>query len=117
MNHQKSSKKTIIFIIVIIILALSAYFYYQGQIPISDSPLEASEASSDAQAVGSRILSLLKQIKSLKIDTDIFDDPSYSTLRDYSVAIPEENVGRVNPFAPLPGSFSQASTSRSGGQR
>ncbi len=103
MNTPKKSLKSIIIIASIIIVALIAYFYYEGSIAVSNSSLTSSAVDADAQQVGLRVMALLNQIKSLKIDTALFRDPSYSTLRDYSVAIPQQNVGRPNPFAPLPG--------------
>ena len=116
MNTPKSSKKTVVVIIIIIVVALIAYFYYEGTLPATDSTLQVSTASQNGQAVGANVLSLLSQIKSLKIDTTIFTDPAYQTLRDYTVAIPQENVGRSNPFAPIPG-MSSTSGSRSSGAK
>ena len=97
--------------VVIILAAIIAYFYYIGGNTAANSSLETSQETSDAQLAGSRVLSLLNQIKSLKIDTSLFSDPTYQTLRDYTVAIPQEEVGRPNPFAPISG-LSVASTSR-----
>ena len=51
--------------------------------------------------VRTRVLSLLNQINSLKIDTSIFNSLVYRSLVDYSITIPEQNVGRPNPFAPI----------------
>ena len=110
MNTPKSSKKTIIIMVVIIVVAIIAYFYYEGGNTVTSSSLETSQVTSDAQAAGARVLNLLNQIKSLKIDTSLFSDPAYETLRDYTVAIPQEQVGRANPFAPIPGL--QATTTR-----
>lgn len=103
--QQKSSKKSIIIVVVIIILALIAYFYFSGTpSDSSSSTLDMqSPESKDAEVAGARVLSLLNQINSLKIDTAIFNDPTYKSLVDYSVEIPEQNVGRPNPFAPLSG--------------
>ena len=103
MNTPKKSLKSIIIIVGIIVVALIAYFYYEGSKSASNSNLVSTPADVDAQQVGVRVLNLLNQIKSLKIDTTLFSDPSYQTLRDYSVAIPQQNVGRSNPFAPIPG--------------
>jgi flagellar basal body-associated protein FliL len=116
-NTPKSSKKTAIIIIVIIIVALIAYFYYEGNTPVSNSSLETTVATNEAQAVGVRVLTLLNQIKSLKVDTDLFKDASYLTLQDYSVQIPPENVGRSDPFAPLVGMQRTGSTTGSLGAR
>jgi hypothetical protein len=105
MNTQ-SSNKTWIWIVIIIIIAVVGYFYLSGSSAPASSALVQSSGS-DSEAVGSQVLSLLNQIQSLNIDTSLFTDPGYQTLRDYSVAIPPVAVGRPNPFAPLPG-FSQS---------
>lgn len=104
MQPQKSSsKKTFILIILLLIVGAGVYFYFQGNPSDSASSLTqtASPESADASAVGSRVLSLLNQINSLKIDTSIFNSLVYRSLVDYSITIPEQNVGRPNPFAPI----------------
>ncbi len=104
-TQQSSSKKTFIIIIVIIAVAALIYFYNLGNSSAdSASSLQESGASAETQAVGSRVLSLLNQISSLKIDSSIFTSASYKSLVDYTIAIPEQNIGRPNPFAPIPGS-------------
>jgi len=97
--NNKSSNKTWIWIVIIVIVAGLGYFYFYGSSNQSSATLTAT---SDANAVvGAQVLGLLNQIQSLNIDTTIFTDPGYRTLRDYSVVIPPVNVGRPNPFAPL----------------
>lgn len=104
-TQQSSSKKTFIILIVIIVVAALIYFYTLGNSAAdSASTLQQDSVSSETQAVGSRVLSLLNQISSLKIDASIFNNPSYQSLVDYTVSIPEQNIGRPNPFAPLSGS-------------
>src|SRR6478609_6932883 len=106
---MKSESKNGTYVAVLIIVAISAgmYFYYKG------SPNDAATSSletlntpeaADAQQVGNRVLALLDQINSLKIDGSIFNDPAYKTLVDYSITVPEQPVGRANPFGPIPGS-------------
>jgi len=109
MNTKPSSNKTTISVIAAIVIAAIAYFYYTGSTATSTSLV----ASTNNAAVGSQVLDLLNQIQSLNIDASIFSDPGYKTLRDYSVPIPTVDVGRPNPFAPLPG-FSTTGTSGSG---
>jgi hypothetical protein len=100
--------KTWIWVTVIIIVAAVGYFYLSGSSATPNGAL-LSSSGPDSAVVGAQDLALLQQIQSLKIDTSIFSDPGYRTLRDYSVAIPSVNVGRPNPFAPLPGFSSSAS--------
>jgi hypothetical protein len=100
MKPQPTSKKTLIVAIVAILVLVLVYFYFSGGAPAdTGSALQAQSAS----VVGTRVLSLLNQIKSLHIDTRLFDATAYKTLVDYSVEIPQTSVGRPNPFAPIPG--------------
>jgi hypothetical protein len=109
MNQQKTSKKPYIILAVIVILAACVYFYFQG----SGTPAVGGllEASGDTPDVSAEVTALFSQIRSLQIDTTLFKDPSYLTLRDYTVPIPVLNVGRVNPFAPLSGILNYTSGS------
>ena len=100
MNTQPHNK-TWIWVTVIIIAAAIGYFYFYGSSTPPTTGLVQSGAA--GSAIGSDVLTLLNQIQSLNIDTSIFSDSGYNTLRDYSVAIPSVNVGRPDPFAPIPG--------------
>ncbi|MEN9524457.1 MAG: hypothetical protein RL536_526 [Candidatus Parcubacteria bacterium] len=97
----------------VIVVVLLIYFYFSGGSSTNtQSGLTQIENANSAQ-VGMRVLNLLQQIRSLKIDTSLFKDQAYTTLLDYTVTIPEIPVGRPNPFAPLPGEVSRsASASR-----
>lgn len=101
MKPQKNSKKTLIVAIIAVVVLAIIYFYFSGGTVSPDAA--GSLQSQSATVAGTRVFSLLNQIKSLHIDTKIFERPEYKTLVDYSVAIPELPVGRPNPFAPIPG--------------
>jgi hypothetical protein len=84
------------------VIALVIYFYSSGtpsDSSIATLILDKSAETTDVEAAGARVLSLLNQINSLKIDTTLFDNPTYKSLIDYSITVPEQNVGRPNPFA------------------
>lgn len=103
-NNKTSSKKTIIIFIVIIVLSILGYFYYVGSNTVPDSNLlveQNSTVSAETQLAGSRVLSLLGQVYSLNIDKSIFESVVFKSLVDYTIEIPEQNVGRLNPFAPI----------------
>jgi flagellar basal body-associated protein FliL len=100
-TKQPSSKKSWIILGVVVVIALIAYFYYTGG---QVSPAAGTLVTSDSSAVvGAQVLDLLSEISTLKIDTSLFSDRAYQTLVDHTVPIPAQQVGRVNPFAPLPG--------------
>lgn len=47
-------------------------------------------------------LSLLLNVKNIKLDDTIFSEIAFDSLRDSSIVlIPDDNEGRPNPFAPL----------------
>ncbi len=102
MNNPKSSNKQYYIIGGIVVVALVAYFYWQGN-TTSTGTATLDQTNADNQVVGVKVFSLLNEIKSLKIDSTLFSDTAYMTLKDYSVEVPTLPVGRPNPFAPIPG--------------
>ncbi len=93
-------------LIVIVVVSIGLFFYFRGK-PNNDSlsSLEESGTSESNEAVeaSNRVVKLLNQISSLEINDSIFKTAAYKSLIDYTVAIPEQNIGRVNPFAPIGG--------------
>ncbi len=98
MNTTSSNKNWLWVLIIIVVAGLGYYYFYNNSTPAPTLTTTGMDSS-----VGAQVLGLLNQIQSLHIDSSIFNDPGYKTLRDFSVAIPSVNVGRPNPFAPLPG--------------
>jgi len=117
MNTSKTSTSAIIIIVIIIVVALAAYFYYEGGNNTASSSLESVPAGTGSGEIGSRVLVLLNQIRDLKIDASLFSDPAFLALQDYSIQIPQQNVGRLNPFAPISGMRVASSTAGSSGTR
>lgn len=93
--------------LIIIATALGAYFTLSSNSEArAQSTLETMEEPGSFSNVGDDILVLLGQIESLNIDASIFQNPVYLSLTDFTVPIPKQNIGRVNPFAPF-GGFTQ----------
>ncbi len=58
--------------------------------------------SSEQNQIAQNFLSLLLNIKSIKLDDSIFSDDAFNSLRDSSIVlVPDGNEGRPNPFAPF----------------
>lgn len=115
MTQTSSSKKTVI--VFIIILAISGLLYFYSIGTPSDNSVSSLDVSLPPDAiagniVGSRALVLLREISTLKIDPDFFRGAVYKSLLDYTIEVPPQNVGRVNPFQPFPGQ-SQTSNTKS----
>jgi len=90
-------------------MAIGGYFYFTGEPQDSSSGL-TSEGISDPQvaqqvASADRILSLLNQVNSINIDPEFFKSTVFRSLFDRAVNVPEQPVGRKNPFVPIPGTF------------
>ncbi len=107
--HQKSSSKSIYIVVGVLIVFAIGYFYFQGSKPVDNGALQELVPTDD---VAARVVSLLNQIQSLKIDATFFDDEAYQSLIDHTQQIPEVPVGRPNPFAPLPGGAVSSTTRR-----
>lgn len=52
--------------------------------------------------LGEDIIRSLSRIKSIELNKSVLSDPIYLRLIDNPVIIPEPQVGRENPFEPLP---------------
>lgn len=66
-----------------------------GVVPLPNSGAVQSSTSAD------EFSALLSNIKSINIDTSLFDNVAYKMLRDFPVSLGSDIVGRVNPFAPV----------------
>jgi len=112
MNTTKPSKMPYVILAIIVAIAALIYFYLTGNTTSESQTLQ--ELSTANQVEGAQVLSLLNEISSLKIDNSFFNNPSYKTLRDYSVQIPALSVGRPNPFSSVPGLVAPNSNGGSG---
>jgi hypothetical protein len=83
-------------------LLLGLYFYMGGNISSSFSFLSVGGLSlpgNDTGQLGEKAKMTLEALRSTTLDTAIFDDPAYQSLRDYSVEIPTTVLGREYPFS------------------
>lgn len=70
------------------------YFYWGG-----DSAAEPV-ATVEEPVASQSLLTTLSNLRTMRLDTTIFEDPLFRSLSDFGVTIPPEPVGRRNPFAP-----------------
>jgi|TARA_B100001971_G_scaffold73246_3_gene67609 hypothetical protein len=91
--------KTTILIIAIAIMAGVAYTILFGG---EDSTLLVSERQDNAASVEeSNLLTFLLDLRSVKLDENIFSDPVFKSLEDFGQELTAEPIGRENPFAPI----------------
>lgn len=102
-------KNIFIFLGALIILILVYVFFFSSS-PEEESNLITTSADPDAELpaptennIGTQdFLKILLSVKSIKLDSSIFADPSFATLRDSSITlVPDGSEGRPNPFAPI----------------
>ena len=102
--------KNIIIIGAAAVLLVGGYVFYASRsapqpdlvtnAPSGVATLPAS--SSTSGVVGSDFLTLLLDVKNIKLDDSIFSDPAFTSLHDSSIVLtPDTDTGRVNPFAPI----------------
>lgn len=91
--------KTLILIVAIVIIAGVAYTILFGG--GDDALLTAESPGNTASAEESNLLTLLLDLREVKLDESIFSDPVFRSLEDFSQDLVSEPVGRENPFAPI----------------
>lgn len=114
------NSKTIIIIVVVIILAFAGYgFLISGQKKTSTSGVTkqavttGSATPSNSTALdgpGKEFVTQLLAIQNIKFNLQLFADPVFQGLQDWSREILPQETGRPNPFAPLEGDSSSVSS-------
>ncbi len=86
----------------LILLSVFSYYGFSGTTSsVEAPPLSVLSASPLDASLGRELLAALAKLKSTKLDTSIFNDPIYISLKDFGVEIAAQPVGRRNPFAEL----------------
>ncbi len=89
-----------ILVAILVIGGFIAYSYFFTSKP--QAALTAT-APQNASGVDDDLISLLAQLKTIRLDGSFFSDPVYQSLQDFSQQLVPEPVGRPDPFAPLSG--------------
>jgi len=84
--------------IIIILIAVIGYWAYNAFLSGGSDALLTTQTVSP---LSQEILTTLSSLNTIRLDNTIFSDPVFTSLTDYGVTIPPENIGRRNPFAPL----------------
>lgn len=85
-----------------LIVAIGASFYY-FVLAGDTTPLLTETDSSSESLVTQELLVTLSNLRSIELSNAIFVDPVFMSLTDFGVVIPQEPIGRRNPFAPYAG--------------
>ena len=99
MMNLFSKYKNIILVIVVIVIGFFAYNAFLK--PGAESTLTAQEVNPGQTAVEQELIALLLELRSIRLDLGIFEDPEFQSLTDFSQELIPEPVGRPNPCVPL----------------
>lgn len=106
---MSSTIKNIIILIVVAVALGAAYFYFLKPAPEQPTltsapavPSSVDTTSGTSSVSGSEFLTVLLNVKNIKLDDSIFSDPAFATLHDSSIELVNDGTeGRPNPFAPI----------------
>ncbi|MFA6552220.1 MAG: hypothetical protein WCT19_01820 [Candidatus Paceibacterota bacterium] len=110
-NFLRNKKIMIGGAVALILAGLVYYMYFSGgtDVVTDDTLLTQSPVSDSDALLGRELLNALSRMRSMKLDATFFADPSFTSLKDWSVElVPELPIGRKNPFAPLASSTAPA---------
>lgn len=103
--------KIVILVVVVIIAGFFIFSLTQKNVPAPTQSglsstgvaLGGATAKQDATSLAGLddFSAALANIRSVSIDTSIFNDPAYKTLQDNKISLGTEVIGRNNPFAPV----------------
>ncbi len=91
---------TTLIIILTLVIAAGAYWYFftgSGNQP----PLTSSVPTQNVAQT--QFPSLVSELQPISCNTAIFSDPRVAALVDLATPVTPEPMGRVDPFAPVPG--------------
>ena len=93
------TRHKLILIVTAVVVAGVAWYGLSGT--SAKTPDLVTTTTGSKNAAGQVLVSTLLALRAVKLDGTIFSDPSFMSLKDLSIEIVPEPVGRENPFAPL----------------
>lgn len=95
-------KKFLIPIFVFLVL-IFFYVYFENSKGAGSAALVPRDPSSNQAniGVGAEIILLLQKLDRITLDTSLFDEQTFQSLKDFSITLRPQSVGRPNPFAPI----------------
>jgi hypothetical protein len=96
----KTTKQIIIAIIVIVAIFIGYRMLFPGE-GSNEATLAVDQPAAAQIADSQVILALLDKLDKIKLDDSIFSDKVFIRLVDFGQPIPEQSIGRQNPFLPI----------------
>lgn len=90
-------KKYLPIFIALMILSLSLTFFVYAQ----DGLLIEEPSNTESSVIAQKFVNQINSLNGVDLNANIFNNPVFQSLVDFSRPIPEESKGRNNPFAPI----------------
>lgn len=102
MDFIKNNRTTVI-ALAIVLGGVLVYMFFFREDPTQNTTGLTTFGNSDVNVTNQQFIALFGELQRIEIkeNTDLFEDPYYRSLVDYSQPVSPEPVGRDNPFAPL----------------
>lgn len=91
MNMLKKNKGTLSAIAIFVVVIFLYKFFFESETLAIPSELPASN-------IGDDLIKIHEELQAVTLNRTIFSFPSYLLLTDFSIAIPQQPIGRSNPF-------------------
>ena len=96
----KKYKNILIGALIVIAVFVVYSMFFAGEKP-GTNILTSSSISGVQSSSNSELLLLLINLKSIRLNDSLFQDPSFGRLRDFGKDLVPEPTGRENPFSPV----------------
>lgn len=111
---MSGTKKIIYVVLIVISIGFAAYYFAQNSDQTATTGLEVV-STQDMSNLTAEITAELTKLNKIdlsrnRLDRDIFKNDIYLSLKDHTVKINDEPLGRINPFLPFITNFNQEVT-------
>lgn len=86
---------------IVVFIVAGAVLYGLSGSSAPQTLLNITQSDPGRATVEAELVASLLEVRAIRLDGQIFNDPAFRALRDFSTQIVPEPIGRDNPFAPL----------------
>ena len=97
------NNKIVVILVGVGIAALAWYLLSGSAVP--ERILSQNAVDQERQGVEAELITFLLEVRNIRLNAQIFSNPAFLQLKDFSTEIVPEPTGRDNPFAPPPAQF------------
>jgi hypothetical protein len=91
--------------IIVLVTSVAWYVLSSSGADTGTDSLLTSDTSVSINDVDQDVVTTLLQLRAIQLNSGIFSDHSFMSLKDFSIPIVPEPIGRPDPFAPLSSSI------------